>query len=257
MNPVRMPVVFAGHGSPMNAIEDNVYSQAWKVLGQTLPRPKAILAISAHWYTRGSRFQSDENPPLIYDFYGFPKALYEVKYPVKGDSALTQRLGDLLGDKAQVDDSWGIDHGTWSVLRAMYPEGDVPIVQLSIDRNLTMADYFAIGETLKPLKEEGILIFGSGNIVHSFEYVNFSMAGGYPWAEAFDSYIHDRILAADYESVVHYDKEGPDYRKAFQTLEHYAPLIFVLGAADPEGPVQVFNRSVAMGSMSMTGYVIG
>lgn len=257
MNTEKMPVVFVGHGSPMNAIEDNVFSRKWKELGFKLPKPKVILAISAHWYTKGSRFQSDENPPLIYDFYGFPKALYDVKYPVKGDPALAERLKTLLGEKAQIDGSWGIDHGTWSVVRAMYPEADVPVVQLSIDRALSLADYLEIGKMLRPLREEGVLILGSGNVVHSFEYVNFNMENGYPWAVAFDDYIRDSILAESYDQVVHYKKEGLEYQKAFQTLEHYAPLLYVLGAAETGETVEVFNRACVMGSMSMTSYLIG
>ncbi len=253
----RMPVVFAGHGSPMNAIESNKFSEAWSALGKKLPKPKAILAISAHWYTKGTHFQSDENPQLIYDFYGFPKELYEVKYPVKGDLTLTSRLEQLLKGKATVDNSWGIDHGTWSVLRAMYPDADVPIVQLSIDQSLSMEACFELGALLKPLKEEGILIVGSGNVVHSFKYIDFKMSTGHDWADAFDTYIYNSIIESQYEQVIHYEKEGLNYHKAFQTLEHFAPLIYILGAAEAGEKVEVFNRSCEMGSMSMTSYVIG
>lgn len=252
---LKMPVVFAGHGSPMNAIMDSDYQRTWKRLGKELPKPKAILAISAHWYTAKTRYQGEENPPLIYDFYGFPKELYEVKYPVKGDLALSERVKELLLDQAILDQKWGIDHGTWSVLRSMYPEADVPIVQLSIDKHLPLEAYVAIGEKLAPLREEGIMIFGSGNIVHSFQYVNFNMSGGYPWAVAFDDYIHDAILSGNIDNVIHYERMGPEAKKAFQTLDHYAPLLYVLGASKGLKSIEVFNRSVDMGSMSMTGYV--
>lgn len=253
----RMPVVFAGHGSPMNAIEDTNYKREWERLGRELPRPKAILAISAHWYTQKTRVQADENPRLIYDFYGFPKALYEVQYPVKGDPALAERVVALLEGKVKVDSSWGIDHGTWSVLRNMYPDADLPVIQLSIDQNMSLEDYSNIGRMLRPLRDEGVLIFASGNIVHSFQYVNFNMQGGYPWATAFDDYIYDAVMNHNLSAVIQYQQMGPEAVKAFQTLDHYAPLLYAMGASYEEDQIHCFNRSVDMGSMSMTGYVWG
>lgn len=251
----KMPIVFAGHGSPMNAIEDTPYRKEWERLGKELPRPKAILAISAHWYTQKTRVQADEEQRLIYDFYGFPKELYQVEYPAKGSPELASRVNELLEGKAKVDASWGLDHGTWSVLRNMYPDADLPIIQLSIDQNLSMREYAEIGKQLAPLRDEGILIFASGNIVHSFQYVNFKMENGYPWAVAFDDYIYEAIMNRQLEAVIHYERMGPEALKAFQTLEHYAPLLFAMGASSETDQIQVFNRSVALGSMSMTGYV--
>lgn len=256
-NTKKMPVLFAGHGSPMNIIEDNAFRRTWQVLGQTLPKPKAILAISAHWYTGGTFTQQEAIPKQIYDFYGFPKSLYEVQYPVSGDSALSQQVLDLLGDQVRINDKWGIDHGTWSVLSAMYPEADIPVVQLSIDQHLSLEACFKLGQKLQPLREQGILIFGSGNVVHSFQYVNFNMENGYPWADAFDQAVSNWIQAGEFHRVWAYEKEGLEHRKAFQTLEHYAPLLYVLGAANPGEPVKVFNQACVMGSMSMTGYVLG
>lgn len=255
--PKLHPVLFAGHGSPVNAIEDNVFRRQWQTLGKELPRPKAILAISAHWYTRGTYTQSAAKPKQIYDFYGFPKPLYEIQYPVQGDEDLTHQVLSLLGDSVQINDKWGIDHGTWSVLSAMYPHADIPVVQLSIDQNISLEDCYKLGQKLKPLREQGVLIFGSGNVVHSFQYVKFDMETGYDWAVAFDEAVSQWVKNGEHERVWAYEKEGLEHRKAFQTLEHYAPLLYVLGAAESNEPVMVFNQACIMGSMSMTSFVIG
>ena len=249
-----MPVLFVGHGSPMNAIEDNEFSREWKRLGQVLPKPKAILMVSAHWYTEGSKVNDSEEPKMIYDMYGFPDELYQVKHPVKGHPLLAKETIKLVSKQITIDNSWGYDHGAWSVLVHMYPNAEIPVFQLSIDHNLTMEEHFKIGQELSILREKGVLIMGSGNIVHNLSLANFYQKDGYPWAYEFDNYIKDKILSKDFEGVINYQQESSS-KLAFFTKEHYIPLLYVLGASHKEDNVEVFNNKCLMGSISMTGYL--
>ncbi|HSN67270.1 MAG TPA: 4,5-DOPA dioxygenase extradiol [Fusibacter sp.] len=254
---MKMPVIFVGHGSPMNAIENNAFTAEWESLGKRLPRPKAILCVSAHWYTDQTKTADTLEPRMIYDMYGFPQALYELKYPVKGSVELSNQIVDRLGDLVTIDNRWGIDHGTWSVLCKMYPEADIPVVQVSVNSNAPAQTHFDIGRKLADLRNEGILIMGSGNIVHNLSLINWSMAGGYTWAQEFDDYVKMNILNRSYDDVVHYERAGKCAEQAFYTPDHFYPLLYVLGAADKTERIEVFNDKCLMGSMSMTGYLFG
>ena len=251
----RMPVLFAGHGSPMNAIEDNPFSERWKTLSDEIPRPKAILSVSAHWFTRGLCVCDSALPLMIYDMYGFPDALYRVRYPVRGSKAFADRTKELIGDDLLIDNSWGVDHGTWSVLCRMYPKADIPVFQLSVNASASAREHYETGKQLRALRKEGVLIFGSGNVVHNLSRVNWNMDGGYAWAQDFDGFIKRNILAGNDENVVGYRSAGSSATHAFNLLDHYAPLLYVLGAKDEADRVTVFNDACVLGSLSMTGYL--
>lgn len=251
----RMPLLFVGHGSPMNAIEENEFSASWKELGQKLPKPKAILSVSAHWFTRGTLVSDAPKPRMIYDMYGFPEALYKVEYPAPGAPETARKTAELLGGKAGIDTSWGLDHGTWSVLKWLYPKADIPVFQLSVDANASPEEHFVLGQKIKTLREQGVLIFASGNVVHNLGRVNWHAEGGYPWAEAFDGYIQKSILARKYENVIHYKNAGEPAEYAFVTLDHFAPLLYVLGASDENDHITAFNEKCVLGSLSMTSYL--
>lgn len=251
----RMPVLFVGHGSPMNAIEDNPYSRAWGELGEKLPRPKAILSISAHWYAKKTRANDSEHPKTVYDMYGFPEALYQVTYCVPGAPELARRTKALVSAEVVIDNSWGIDHGTWSVLCRMYPGKDIPVYQLSVDSSAPPEAHYKIGQEISALRDSGVLILGSGNIVHNLAKINWRMSGGYPWAVAFDGYVKDQILKRSDESVIHYQAAGASAELAFVTPEHFYPLLYVLGASGPDDQVSVFNDACTLGSISMTSYL--
>lgn len=254
---IRTPVIFSGHGSPMIALEHNEITAGMEAVGNEVlknyGKPKAILAVSAHWYTRGTFTQSTRDPSQIYDMYGFPRELYQVKYPVHGDKALTDRIKGLLGNQVSIDDSWGIDHGTWTVLVHMFPKADIPVVQLSVDGTLTSEECFEIGKKLAPLREEGYLIFGSGNIVHNLGRVEWDNPGGTPMTHAFNDYIIDAVKNGADDRVLHYT-EAPEAAYAVPTPDHYFPLIYCLGAADGD-QVKVFNNVCNLGSMAMTGFL--
>lgn len=250
-----MPVLFIGHGSPMNAIEDNEFTRGWKKIAASLPVPSAILCVSAHWLTKGTRVSPQEVPETIHDFYGFPKALFDIQYPAKGSPELAARTLDLLSPFASGDTSWGIDHGTWSLLHVMYPEADIPVFQLSIDRMASPEELFEIGRKLYPLRTQNVLILGSGNIVHNLRMVDFSVKGGFPWAETFDRFIRERISDRDFDSIMNYRTLGEISQFAVPTTEHFNPLLYVLGATSPEDTLTVYNDACVAGSLSMTSYV--
>ena len=251
----RMPVLFVGHGSPMNAIEDNPFSRGWSALGEALERPKAILSVSAHWFTRGTKVNDSPTPSMIYDMYGLPEELYQLKYPAAGSPELAYRARTLIGEFVSIDNNWGLDHGTWSVLRRVFPKADIPIVQLSVNAMLTPAEHYAIGQQLRALREEGVLIFGSGNVVHNLSRVDWRMNDGQPWAQEFDQYIHQAILSGDYDSVLHYNRVGEAAQLSVPSIDHFAPLLYVLGASDADDSISVFNAYCTLGSMSMTSYL--
>ncbi len=252
----HMPVLFVGHGSPMNAIDNNRFSAEWETLGEKIPRPKAILSISAHWFTPGLRITDAASPKVVYDMYGFPEELYQVSYQAPGSPHVAALTKELLGDSVQIDNSWGIDHGTWSVLCRIYPEADIPVVQLSVDRLATAEQYYEIGRRLRPLRDQGILIFGSGNVVHNLSEVNWSMnSKGFSWAEEFDRYIKDSILSRDDAQVIDYRKAGASSKLAFLSMDHYAPLLYILGASGHDDPITVFNDTCDLGALSMTSYL--
>jgi 4,5-DOPA dioxygenase extradiol len=252
---MMMPTIFLGHGSPMNAIEDNEFTKGWREISNTIPRPDSILAISAHWFTEGTRVQTEMAPKTIHDFYGFPKKLIEAEYPVPGAPNVAERAIELLGNDVLIDNSWGVDHGAWSVLGIMYPYADIPVCQMSVNQNLSPKAIFEIGAKLKPLRDENIMIIGSGNIVHNLSLVDFSMSGGYDWADEFDQSIYSAIQARDFDRIIDYKKTGDCAKYAFSTPEHFNPLLYVLGASDEKDKLSVYNHSRTMGSLSMTSYV--
>lgn len=252
----RAPALFVGHGSPMNAIEDNSFTREWERLGQALPRPAAILAISAHWFTGGTLISDVAQNQTIHDMYGFPEALYRIRYDAAGAPDVAARVQSLLrGRGAQLSGEWGLDHGAWSVLRRMYPRADIPVLQLSVDRNLTAAQHYRLGQALAPLRDDNIMVLASGNVVHNLGMVSWSMEGGFPWADSFDRTIRDAVLQRDFDRAMNYRDAGGAARLAVPTMDHFAPLFYALGAAAEGETATVFNDARVMGSLSMTGYL--
>lgn len=250
----RMPVLFVGHGSPMNAIEDNTFRKSWTEMGKYLGKPKAILGISAHWQSDDLKVSTSRQYRQIYDMYGFPDKLYQVEYHPVGEPAYAQRAIDLLGSRVSVDNEWGIDHGIWSVLVNMYPDADVPVVMMSVAIRQTAQKQFETGRMLRQLRDEGVLILASGNVVHNLSLINWNLDGGYDWAYQFDGYIKRSILDKQYQNVIHYQQNAA-HEKAFRTVEHYYPLLNALGAVADDDTVTVWNESCMLGSMSMTSYL--
>jgi len=240
----------------MNAIEDNEYSTSWAKMGEKLKKPMAILSVSAHWYTPGTRITDSARPKTIYDMYGFPEALYEVRYQPPGAPELAHEVAGLIGSGVQIDNTWGIDHGSWSVLRKMFPAADIPVVQLSVDANADAQSHFRIGTEIRALRDKGVMLFGSGNIVHNLSRVNWGMADGYPWAQEFDMYIKDSVINRRFKDVVNYNKSGFSVEKPFYTPDHFYPLLYVLGASYDDDTLTVFNDSCTLGALSMTSFLL-
>lgn len=246
-----MPVLFLGHGSPMNAIEDNEFSLAWQEAAREIPRPKAILCISAHWETQGSQVTAMEAPRTIHDFYGFPRPLFEKLYPAPGSPDLADRIIKLVSQPAVLPDhSWGLDHGTWSVLCRMYPEAPLPVVQLSLDRSHENARHYQLGRELRQLRQEGVLIIGSGNIVHNLRMMVWEDTA-FDWAVDFDSKVKQWILEGDHEAIIHYEKYGTVAMLSVNSAEHYLPLLYILGLKEQNEPVRFFADKLWGGSLSM------
>src|ERR1700686_277675 len=228
-----LPAIFFGHGNPMNAVWDNPYTDGWRRIGEQTPRPKAILAISAHWFVPETGVTISTSPRTIHDFGGFPRELYQVQYPAPGDPELARRVQEMLKPlQVKFDGSWGLDHGTWSVLRHVYPAADVPIVQLSIDETQPASFHFEIGRRLAPLRGEGVLIIGSGNLVHNLHTYAWGghMPEPYDWAIRFENTARGLMLAQDYAPLIEYESLGRDAMLSIPTPEHYLPLLYVLGA---------------------------
>jgi 4,5-DOPA dioxygenase extradiol len=254
----KMPVLFVGHGSPMNAIEDNEFSRAWEEMGKSLPKPRAILAVSAHWETNGTKVTAAENPKMIYDFSGFPRELYEVNYPAPGSRALVDTVRKVIQlTDVQPDSTWGLDHGTWSVLKRLFPLADVPVVQFSLDRTKTPLHHYQLGQQLQELREEGVLIVSSGNIVHNLRAVIWEDGAKYDWAETFDRQVKDWILEDDHDPLIHFEKHGQAANLSINSGEHYLPLLYTLGAKTETDPVTFFADKVTYGSLSMRSVKIG
>jgi len=253
----KMPTLFVGHGSPMNAITESEFSRAWEEAGQALPRPKAILCISAHWETEGVQATAMDSPRTIYDFYGFPRELYAVQYPAPGAPALVSLVQQTLHDAAvQPDLTWGLDHGTWSVLRRMFPAADIPVVELSLDYTKSPQEHYALGKELGALRRRGVLIVGSGNMVHNLRLVQWEDTA-YDWALEFDALLKERILAGDHAAIVQYSQFGRIATLSVPTLEHFLPLLYPLAAQAEEEPVSFFADKVTLGSISMCSVRIG
>jgi 4,5-DOPA dioxygenase extradiol len=235
--PELLPAIFFGHGNPMNALASNVYTKAWRRIGQETTKPKAILSISAHWFVPGTGVTLSTAPRTIHDFGGFPRELYQVQYPAPGDPGLARRVQQLLAPlPVNLDNSWGLDHGTWSVLCHVYPEADVPVVQLSIDETQPAAFHFEIGRRLAPLREEGVLIVGSGNLVHNLEAYAWGrhMPDPYDWAVRFEGEAKQMMVAGEYKPLIDYEKLGREALLSIPTPDHYLPLLYVIASRQPE-----------------------
>ena len=255
----RMPVVFSGHGSPMVALENNEITKGMSSVGEVViekyGKPKAILAISGHWYVGETFVQSAEHPKQVYDMYGFPQALYDVTYEPDGCRELTDTVLAALGNDVTINDKWGIDHGTWTVLVHMFPQADIPVVQLSVNGYLNAQQSYELGKKLRGLRDEGYLIFGSGNVVHNLRRVEWDNEGGTEQAHRFNDYITDAVQKREDWKVIHFEN-GPDSSYAVPTPDHFLPLLYCLGASEGEEPI-VFNNVCNLGSMAMTGFAFG
>lgn len=244
--------MFVGHGSPMNAIDQNTFTKTWAKLGQRFT-PRAILMVSAHWFINETAVQNEVFPEKINDMYGFPEALYTLSYPVKGAPWLSEALMEIPG--LVINNAWGIDHGAWSVLTHMYPSAQIPVVQLSINKTLAPQDHYTLGKALKPLRDQGVMIMGSGNIVHHLGRVQFNHPSGFDWALAFDGAIKQFILTHDHDKVIHYKALGQSAQFSVPTTDHFDPLLYCLGATSDSDTITVFNEGCIMGSLSMTSYL--
>jgi len=257
----KMPTLFIGHGSPMNAIEKNTFVNRIQQLHSQLPVPKAIICISAHWLTNGTYVTAMENPKTIYDFHGFPKELYEVDYPAPGSPELAASISSIVEDiQIHHDLSWGLDHGTWSILRNIYPSANIPVLQLSIDWKKPLDFHVMLAKKLRMLRERGVLIIGSGNIVHNLGLVDFSKLNqvgyGFDWAIEAREFVNDKILKSDLNSLLKY-QNGPNYLKlAIPSPDHYIPLLYVLGLRRNDDELTFFNDELIAGSLSMTSIML-
>ena len=260
MPTARTPVIFFGHGSPMMTLSRNNFTDAWAKIGQTIQRPKEILCISAHWYTAGPAVIVSTAPPTVHDFGGFPQQLFDVEYPAHGSPTLARTVQRLLEPiKVDLSEKWGYDHGTWTVLRHVYPHADVPIVQLSIDGTKPAAYHYEVGKRLATLRDQGVMIVGSGNLVHNLMLYrrNDGPLNPMDWAVHFDARVRDLILAKDYEALLPYEKLGREAALAIPTPDHYLPLLYVLGAADKKEAIHFPVDGIDGGSMSMRSVQIG
>lgn len=254
---IVMPAMFVGHGNPMNAIEDNEFSRGWEAQGKLLPAPKAILCISAHWLTRGTRVAAMEKPETIHDFGGFPQTLFDVQYPAPGSPEFAKETSTVITKtKVELDFEWGLDHGCWSVLNKMFPNADIPVYQLSIDYYQTPAYHYALAEELKSLRKKGVLIMGSGNIVHNLGMVQWADTA-YDWAIEFDTKIKEFIDARNHQGVINYKDLGKSALLSVPTNDHFLPLIYTLGVTDTKEAISYFNEKNTMGAVSMSSFVAG
>lgn len=260
-NTQRMPLLFLGHGSPMNAIEENEFVDGFRNIARELPKPNAIVCISAHWFTNGTKVTAMKMPRTIHDFGGFPQALFEAQYPAKGSPELAQATKLLLDPTlVELDEKWGLDHGAWSVLKHLYPNADIPIIQLSIDYTQPPQYHFELAQKLTQLRDKGILIIGSGNIIHNLGLVDFHNFHrddyGYDWAIEARNKFNGYILDGNYRSLIDYHKESRAIQLAIPTPEHYLPLIYTLGLKHKNEDILLFNDKLLAGSLSMTSLKI-
>lgn len=256
-NTDKMPVLFLGHGSPMNAIEENQFVTGFRNLAKTLPKPNAILCISAHWFTNGTKVTAMEMPRTIHDFGGFPQDLFDVQYPAKGSPELakiTQEL--LLPTEVELDHHWGLDHGAWSVIKHLYPNTDIPVIQMSIDYTKSGQYHFELAQKLSALRTKGILIIGSGNIIHNLRMVDFRNINtenyGYDWAVEARAEINEYLLDGNFQPLIDFEKQSKAFQLSIPTPEHYLPLIYTLGLKGKQEELSLFNDKLVGGSLSMT-----
>ncbi len=255
----KMPVLFLGHGSPMNAIEENEFVRGWRNMGQSLPRPTAILCVSAHWETRGTYVTAMEKPKTIHDFGGFPPELFAVQYPAPGSPQLAAETKEMI-TKTEVglDQQWGLDHGCWSVVKRLYPDADIPVLQLSLDYQQGPQYHYELAKELASLRRKGVLITGSGNMVHNLGIMDWNSPDtGYEWANEANTTMKNLIRNGDHASLIRYTSMGKAFQLSIPTPEHYLPLLYVLGLKDEKDEVSFFNDKTVMGSISMTSVKIG
>jgi 4,5-DOPA dioxygenase extradiol len=257
----KMPVLFLGHGSPMNALEENEFSARWKVLGKELPRPNAILCISAHWETQGTYVTAMEKPETIHDFGGFPSELFAVQYPAPGSPALAQQTSETIKKAlVQLDTTWGLDHGCWSVVKWMYPDADIPVVQLSLNRFQPAQWHYELAKDLSPLRKKGVLVIGSGNMVHNLSMIAWDNLDareyGFDWALEASEKMKNYILNADHRSLIDYRSHGRAFQLAIPTPEHFLPLLYALALQESDEQVSLFNDKAVAGSLTMTSVKI-
>ena len=252
-----MPVVFFGHGSPMNTLARNAYTEAWRKIGEAIPAPKAIVCVSAHWYTEGTAVTAMNRPRTIHDFYGFPQSLFDVQYPAPGKPELARRVRELLAPvDVALDDSWGLDHGTWSVLKHVYPQADIPVVQLSIDGTQPPQHHYETARRLAPLRDEGILVAGSGNVVHNLRLMRPG-AQAFDWAVRFNESIRGALAARDHATLIGFEKLGADARLSVPTPEHYLPLLYIAGLQREDESMTFPVDGYDLGSVSMLSAAVG
>ena len=259
---IKLPVLFIGHGSPMNGIEDNEFSRTWAKFGKEIPKPKAVLVISAHWLTNGTHITAMENPKTIHDFGGFPQALFDVEYPVKGSPELAKAASELItSTKIGLDHDWGLDHGTWTVVRHMYPNADIPVLQLSIDYNKPAQYHYDLSKQLASLRKKGVLIIGSGNMVHNLQMVAWDKLQepeyGFDWAIEMNTIFKEKIQNNDFKSLIEYEKLGNAAKLAIPTPDHYYPLLYNIALRDAKDEISYFNDKPVGGSLTMTSVKFG
>jgi len=255
----RMPAVFIGHGTPFNALQTNPFTQAWSAFGQQIPRPKAILAISAHWYIGATAATAMDRPPTVHDFYGFPEQMYEIEYPAPGAPSLVSTLQELVAPVWLQSDTgqWGLDHGTWAVLVHMFPDADIPVVQLSIDGRQPPEYHLELGKRLAPLRDQGVLVMGSGNIVHNLRLMDRTLVGAGPeWASQFDAMVQRYVRDGDEKALVEYQRQ-PDNELAVPTPDHYLPLLYAVGLRHNDDRCETIVDGLDIGCVSMTSVRFG
>lgn len=260
-NTAKMPVLFLGHGSPMNAIEENEFVTGFRNIAKSIPKPNAILCISAHWETKGTFVTAMQNPPTVHDFGGFPKELFAVQYPAPGSPDLAKQTKSLI-TKTEVglDDKWGLDHGSWSVIKHLYPKADIPVIQMSIDYSQTPQYHYELAQQIKSLRKKGVLVIGSGNIVHNLgkvEWRRLNETFGYDWAIEANDKMKKFILEGNHKELINFRSQGKAFDLAIPTPEHYLPLLYSLALQDKNEEVKLFNDKAVAGALTMTSLKIG
>ena len=258
-NTDKMPVLFLGHGSPMNAIQETEFSKGWRTIGQSLPRPKAIICVSAHWETKGTFVTAMEKPKTIHDFGGFPQELFDVQYPAPGSPALaSETKNTITSTTVGLDQQWGLDHGCWSVVKHLYPNADIPVIQLSLDYTKGPEYHYALAKELSSLRQKGILILSSGNIVHNLGIIDWQhQETGFDWAIEANTTMKKMMSTGDHKSLINYRNLGKAFQLSIPTPEHYLPLLYTLGLKEEKDTLSFFNDKTIMGSISMTSVIVG
>lgn len=257
-----MPVLFIGHGSPMNGIEDNEFSRRWSQMAKEIPVPKAVLVVSAHWLSKGTRITAMDFPKTIHDFGGFPQELFDQQYPAPGNAALARETASLLrSTQVELDHDWGLDHGTWTVVKHMYPEANIPVLQLSIDHSKGPQYHYQLAKELYALRKKGVLILGSGNMVHNLRMIAWDKINapeyGYDWTLSLNDRFRQLIADGDHQSLIHYESLGTAAKLAIPSPDHYLPLLYTLGLQGSRDEVSFFNDKAIGGSLTMTSVKIG